>query len=73
MMLTTTQHGATQPSDKRDIRDFSGTEGLLVANRLAKQIRLFLGTLDSEEFLTTPKEDLLIGVREALKGQSSLI
>ena len=72
-MSTTTQHGATQPSDKGEIRDFSGTEGLLVANRLGKQIRLFLGTLDSEDFLTTPKEDLLNGIRSALEGQSSLI
>ena len=72
-MMSTTQHGATQPGDKGEIRYFSGTEGLLVANRLGKQIRLFLGTLDSEDFLTTPKEDLLNGNRTALEGQSSLI
>ena len=72
-MISMIAHGATQRADESDISAFSGTEGLLVATRLGKQIRLFLGTLDSEDFLTTPKEDLLTGIRSALEGQSSLI
>jgi hypothetical protein len=64
-MSTTTQHGATQPGDKGEIKNFKGTEGILEATQLAKQIRLFLGTSDSEEFLTTGKEDILAKIQES--------
>ena len=72
-MSTTTQHGATHPSDKGDIRAFCGTEGLLVANQLSKQIRLYLGSLESRDFLTTPKEEILDEIRSKLEDQPSLL
>ena len=72
-MSTTTQHGATQPGDKGEIKSFKGTEGILEATQLAKQIRLFLGTSDSEEFLTTSKEDILAKIQEKLADQPSLL
>jgi hypothetical protein len=72
-MSTTTQHGATQPGDRSDIDSFSGTEGLLVATKLAKQIKLYLGSFDSREFLTTPKEEILDNIRSQLEDQPSLL
>ena len=72
-MSTTTQHGATQPGDKSEIKNFKGTEGILEATQLAKQIRQFLGTSDSEEFLTTSKEDILAKIQEKLADQPSLL
>ena len=66
-------HGATQRADNGDIINFNGTEGILEATRLAKQIRLFLGTSDSVEFLTTSKEDILAIIQEKLADQPSLL
>ena len=72
-MSATTQHGATHTGDRDDIKNFDGTEGILEATQLAKQIRLFLGTSDSEEFLMTSKEDILAGIQEKLADQPSLL
>ena len=72
-MSTTTQHGATHPGDKGDIPAFCGTEGLLIATQLSKRIKLYLGSLNSRDFLTTPQEEILDVVRIKLEDQPSLL
>ena len=67
------QHGATQRADNSDIKSFNGTEGILEATRLAKQIKLYLGSFDCREFLTTPKEEILDRIRSKLEDQPSLL
>jgi hypothetical protein len=72
-MISKIAHGATQRADNSDIINFNGTEGILEATRLARQIRLFLGTSDSVEFLTSSKKDILAKIHDKLSEQPSLL
>ena len=72
-MASATQHGVAQPGDKVGIRNFCGMEGLLIATLLEKQIRLYLGAHDSEEFLPISKGELLSKLQVELEGQTSLL